>query len=73
MVFNWIKNRTEQSIFGVFDYVGERFGIQSSKMRLYFIYTTFFTLGSPLILYFITLFWLNIKRNLRKTHISVFN
>ncbi len=69
----WIKNRAERSTFGVFAYLGEKFGIQSSKMRLYFIYTSFLTLGSPIIFYFIALFWLNLKKYLRKTYILIFD
>lgn len=69
----WLKNRAERSTFGVFAYLGERFGIQSSKMRLYFIYITFLTLGSPIVFYFIALFWLNVKKYLRKTYVLIFD
>jgi len=70
---NWIINRAERSTFGVFAYLGEKFGIQSSKMRLYFIYISFLTLGSPLVFYFFALFWLNVKRYLRKTYVLIFD
>jgi len=70
---NWLKNRAERSTFGVFAYLGEKFGIQSSKMRIYFIYVTFLTLGSPIVFYFIAVFWLNVKKYLRKTYILIFD
>ena len=69
----WLKDRAERSTFGVFTYLGDKFGIQSSKMRLYFIYVSFATLGSPLIFYFIALFWINVKKYLRKTYILIFD
>jgi len=33
----------------------------TKRIRLFFIYTTFLTLGSPLIIYMILAFWMNIK------------
>jgi phage shock protein C len=43
--------------FGVCKAWGRELGIESSRVRIAFIYTSFFTLGSPLILYF-ALYWL---------------
>ena len=73
MLKNWIKDKTERSTFGVFAYLGEKFGIQSSKMRLYFIYISFLTLGSPIVFYLIALFWLNLKKYIRKTYTLIFD
>jgi phage shock protein PspC (stress-responsive transcriptional regulator) len=42
--------------------LGEKFDIATSRIRLYFIYLTFLTMGSPVILYFFIVFWMNIKR-----------
>jgi len=67
-----LKASLEKSVFGVFAYIGEKMGIQSSKLRLHFIYASFITLGSPLIIYFILLFWLNIRKYLRKTYTLIF-
>ncbi|RYE17844.1 MAG: PspC domain-containing protein [Sphingobacteriaceae bacterium] len=57
-----LRNFIESNAFGVCGYLGEKFNIASSKIRLYFIYASFITFGSPVILYFITAFWMNIKR-----------
>lgn len=73
MLHYWLKDKAERSFFGVFAYLGEKFGIQSSKMRLYFIYLSFLTLGSPVVLYLIALFWLNVKKYLRKSYIMIFD
>jgi len=56
-----IKNFIEWKAFGVCTAIGEKLGIASSKIRLWFIYISFLTLGSPLILYMILAFWMNIK------------
>ena len=73
MLKNWLKNKTERSTFGVFAYLSEKFGIQSSKMRLYFIYISFLTLGSPIVFYLIALFWINLKKYVRKTYTLIFD
>jgi phage shock protein C len=57
-----IKFFIEKRVFGVCSYMGDRLGISSGKIRLYFIYTSFITMGSPIIIYLIIAFWLNIKK-----------
>lgn len=52
----------ENNAFGVCSYIGEKLGIATSKIRLYFIYASFITFGSPLIIYFVVAFWMNVKR-----------
>ncbi|PZF71456.1 PspC family transcriptional regulator [Taibaiella soli] len=56
-----IKNFIEWKAFGVCTAIGEKLGIASSKIRLWFIYISFLTLGSPVVLYMILAFWMNIK------------
>jgi phage shock protein C len=51
----------EKQAFGVCEWLGEKWGIQSSRIRLYFIYVSFLTFGSPLIIYFVLLFWIEQK------------
>jgi phage shock protein PspC (stress-responsive transcriptional regulator) len=57
-----LRNFVEYQVFGVCSYLGERFGIATSKIRLYFIYLSFLTFGSPVIVYFVVAFWMNLKR-----------
>jgi phage shock protein PspC (stress-responsive transcriptional regulator) len=63
---NKIKYFFEKHAFGVCSYLGERFGISSSTIRLYFIYTSFITMGSPIIIYLILAFWLNLNKYMAK-------
>jgi phage shock protein PspC (stress-responsive transcriptional regulator) len=48
--------------FGVCTRIGERMGISISSVRLYFIYVSFLTFGSPILLYLILAFWMNVRR-----------
>jgi len=56
-----IYNFFEERAFGVCSWWGEKLGIATSKVRLYFIYLSFITLGSPLIVYLIMAFFLEHK------------
>jgi phage shock protein PspC (stress-responsive transcriptional regulator) len=59
---NRFKQFIEWQVFGVCTAIGERMGIASSVIRKYFIYISFMTMGSPVIIYLFVAFWLNIKR-----------
>ncbi len=65
-VMNQIKDLLEKSAFGVCSYLGRKMGIASSRVRLYFIYTSFVALGSPVIFYLFVAFWINIKKYIQK-------
>jgi len=56
----------EGHAFGVCTFLGEKLGIASSSIRLFFIYASFLTLGSPVILYLGMAFILNMRAHLRK-------
>jgi phage shock protein PspC (stress-responsive transcriptional regulator) len=59
---NKLRHLIEWKAFGVCSALGERLGIASSRIRMWFIYISFLTMGSPLIIYMIMAFWLNIKK-----------
>ncbi|HRX29825.1 MAG TPA: PspC domain-containing protein [Saprospiraceae bacterium] len=61
-----LKSFIEKYGFGVCSYLAEKLGIQTSRVRVFFIYITFVTMGSPIIFYLITAFWVNIKKYLRR-------
>jgi phage shock protein C len=52
----------EQQAFGVCDSLGNKLGIKGTTVRLYFIYLSFFTFGSPVIIYFILAFFKENKK-----------
>lgn len=68
-----IKYLMEKRLYGVCAYLGEKFGISSARIRLYFIYASCLTLGSPFIFYLIVAFWMNIKSYIRERRSSVWD
>ena len=52
--------------FGVCTMLGEKLGVATSSIRLFFIYATFITVGSPVIVYLVLAFILNLRKHLRK-------
>lgn len=66
MMIGMIRDIVEKSSFGVCSSIARKMGISSSRVRLYFIYTSFITMGSPLIIYLVVAFWLNLRTYLRK-------
>lgn len=61
-----LKHLLEKSLFGVCSYLGQKMGIASARVRLYFIYLSFVALGSPVIFYLFVAFWLNVKKYIKK-------
>ena len=59
---NKLKTFIEWKAFGVCAAIGERLGIATSRIRMWFIYVSFLTLGSPVIIYMVMAFWMNMKR-----------
>jgi phage shock protein C len=66
MLTSPFKDTVERSAFGVCSFLGERMKISSGTVRKYFIYTSFITMGSPVIIYLVMAFWVNIRRYIRK-------
>lgn len=61
------------TVFGVCSYIGEKFRIRDSRIRLYFIYASFLTFGSPIIIYMVVAFWLEVKEYFVKSKRSVWD
>lgn len=59
---NRFRQFIEWQAFGVCSAIGERIGISPSRIRTWFMYISLLTMGSPLILYFVIAFTMNIKR-----------
>jgi phage shock protein PspC (stress-responsive transcriptional regulator) len=59
---NRFRRFIEWQAFGVCSAIGTRLGIATSRIRTWFVYVSFLTMGSPLIIYFILAFWMNMKR-----------
>jgi phage shock protein PspC (stress-responsive transcriptional regulator) len=59
---NKVKHFIEWQVFGVCSALGEKIGIAPSRIRAWFVYISFLTMGSPLIVYFVVAFWMNIRQ-----------
>lgn len=59
---NKLKNFIEWQAFGVCTAIGEKMGIAASRIRMWFIYISFLTMGSPIVIYMIMAFWMNIRQ-----------
>lgn len=68
-----IKNYFERQAFGVCTAIGERLQMRSSVIRLFFIYTSFLTIGSPIIIYMILAFWIKMKSYVKSRRTSVWD
>ena len=56
----------EKRSFGVCTYVGERLNISISKIRLFFIYSSFLAVGFPLIFYVSAALVLDIRHYIKR-------
>jgi phage shock protein PspC (stress-responsive transcriptional regulator) len=61
MRHNLFRNVIELSIFGVCAWLGRKLFMPSKKVRMFFIYATFLTLGSPILIYLTLMFVLNLR------------
>lgn len=59
---NRFKNFIEWQAFGVCSAIGDKMGIAAARIRMWFMYISFLTVGSPVIVYMVLAFWMNIKR-----------
>ena len=56
-----LKRCLELQLFGVCQYLGEKLSMPSGKIRLFFIYLSCVTVGSPVIAYLILAFLIKLK------------
>jgi phage shock protein PspC (stress-responsive transcriptional regulator) len=59
---NKLRAIVETQAFGVCTAIGEILGIATSRIRMWFIYVSFLTMGSPVIVYMILAFTLKLKQ-----------
>ncbi|MEN9447349.1 MAG: hypothetical protein RJA25_639 [Bacteroidota bacterium] len=59
--YHSLRDIIEMNVYGVCAYLGRKLSMPSKKVRLFFIYTSFITFGSPVIIYLILTFVLNMR------------
>lgn len=68
-----IQHFFEQQAFGVCTKLGEKLGIPTSSIRIFFIYSTFLTIGSPVIIYLGLAFLVNFRKHLRRKNNAIWH
>lgn len=68
-----LRHYLDTNLYGVCSYLGEKLNIPSSRIRLYFIYVSFFTIGSPIILYMTLAFMLQLKNYTRRKRNAIWD
>ncbi|MCH7403579.1 PspC domain-containing protein [Belliella kenyensis] len=63
---NKLKLFFEDRAFGVCSRLGEKFNFPIDSIRLFFIYSSFITLGSPVIMYIVMAMTMKIRKYFRK-------
>lgn len=60
-MIKFVRKVLEENIFGVCQWWGDKLGVRSSRIRLYFIYLSCVAVASPIIAYLIMAFVLEHK------------
>jgi phage shock protein C len=63
---NYFRDIIERRFYGVCSFLGRKMSIPSRRVRMFFVYASFLTMGSPIIIYLIIAFIMNL-RNMIKT------
>ncbi len=66
-----LQNFFEDKAYGVCTRLGEKMGVATSSIRLFFIYASFLTFGSPVIVYLLLAFVMNMRKHLRRNRNTV--
>jgi phage shock protein C len=66
-----IQHFFEKYAYGVCTRLGEKLGLATSGIRMFFIYASFLTFGSPILIYLALAFIMNIRQHLRRRNNSI--
>lgn len=72
-MFQRIITFFEKQSFGVCTYLAERFNISISKIRLFFIYSSFLAVGFPIVFYILAAFVLDVRHYIKKIRLWVWD
>ncbi|WP_236973888.1 PspC domain-containing protein [Membranihabitans maritimus] len=57
-----LRDIFEKPAFGVCSTVADQFGLAVDRVRIYFVYLSLLTFGSPVVIYLFVAFWINWKK-----------
>jgi len=66
IMFQNIVTYFEKQSFGVCTYIAERFNMSISKIRLFFIYSSFLAVGFPIVFYIMAALILDVRHYIKR-------
>lgn len=72
-MYSWFRNTVEKQAFGVCSDLADFLNMKASSVRLFFIYSSFLTLGSPLLVYLVMIFVFKLKELVNSKRSSVYD
>ena len=63
----------EKQSFGVCTYLAERLNMSISKIRLFFIYSSFLAVGFPIVFYVLAALVLDVRRYMKKIRLRIWD
>lgn len=72
-MFQRIITFFEKQSFGVCTYLAERLNISISKIRLFFIYSSFLAVGFPIIFYILAALVLDVRHYVKKIRVRIWD
>tara|TARA_B100001093_G_C26850245_1_gene1024800 strand:- start:1088 stop:1309 length:222 start_codon:yes stop_codon:yes gene_type:complete len=72
-VNSWFRNIIEIQAFGACSCLAEYLNMKASSVRIFFIYSSFLTFGSPLLVYLILMFVFRLKNLVNSKRSSIYD
>jgi len=72
-MFQKIVTYFEKQSFGVCTYLAERLNMSISKIRLFFIYSSFLAVGFPIVFYVLAALVLDIRGYIKKIRVRIWD
>jgi phage shock protein PspC (stress-responsive transcriptional regulator) len=63
----------EKQSFGVCTYIADKFNISTSKIRLFFIYSSFLAVGFPIIFYVLAALVLDVRHYIKRIRLRIWD
>lgn len=72
-MFQRVVTFFEKQSFGVCTYLAERLNMSISKIRLFFIYSSFLAVGFPIVFYVLAALVLDVRRYIKKIRLRIWD
>ncbi|MDT4844860.1 hypothetical protein FQZ97_788290 [compost metagenome] len=72
-MFQKVVTFFEKRSFGVSTYLANKFNMSTSKVRLFFIYSSFLAVGFPILFYILAAIVLDIRNYMKKARLRVWD